>query len=89
MHDVVPIVLWDEAEFEALPSWGLARMQEMETGVERSFFMRPSLLKTVRQYAQDRKANLRKLSMQFGFRAPFFVTNQFDASALTRHLLGA
>lgn len=87
MHDLVPIVLWDEAEFEDIPSWGIARMREMESGVERSLFMRPALLERIKKHAQDKRKALVKCSQQYGFRMPFFVTNQFDATALTRHLL--
>lgn len=88
MHDVVPVVLWDETEFDDLPNWGFARVKEMETGIERCFFMRPHLLKEIRLYAQFKRKHLTKLSRQFGFRPPFFVKNQFNASALTQHLLG-
>jgi uncharacterized protein (DUF58 family) len=89
MHDVVPIILWDEAEFQDIPSWGLARVREMETGIERSFFMRPAMLQSIRNHAESRRSSLAKLCQQHGFRPPFFVTSQFDATALTRHLLGA
>ena len=89
MHDVVPIVLWDESEFDDLPSWGFARVKEMETGLERSFFMRPALQQSIRLQAQSRAKTLAKLSQQYGFRLPFFVSSQFNATALTQHLLGA
>jgi len=88
-HDVVPIVLWDQAEFDDLPEWGWAKVREMETGLQRSLFMRPALHKSIREYAQSRKNALRQLSQQYCARAPFFVQSYFDAVALTHHLLGA
>lgn len=89
MHDVVPIVLWDACEFDDLPSWGLARLKEMETGVERSFFMRAALRQSIRLQAQSRRKLLAKFSQEYGYRPPFFVSKQFNATALTQHLLGA
>lgn len=88
-HDVVPIVLWDQAEFDDLPEWGWAKVREMETGLQRSLFMRPALHKSIREYAQSRKNVLRQLCQQYGTRWPFFVHSHFDAVALTHHLLGA
>lgn len=89
MHDVVPIVLWDETEFDNLPAWGWAKVREMESGAQRSLFMRPALHKSIRAYAQTRKSTLAKLCQQHGARNPFFVSSRFDPNALSRHLLGA
>lgn len=87
MHDVVPIVLWDQTEFEALPEWGWAKFREIETGLQRSLFMRPTLHLAMREYAMAKKKALCKVCQQHGARLPFFVKNGFDASALSRHLL--
>lgn len=89
MHDVVPIVLWDEAEFEELPEWGWAKVRELESGIQRSLFMRPSLHQKIREYAQIRKHTLGQFCQQQGARLPFFVNSHFDATALSRHLLGS
>jgi len=88
MHDVVPIVLWDQSEFETLPDWGWAKLVEMETGQQRSLFMRPALHQRMREHAEQRKQKIRHCCQLHGARLPFFVTNGFDATALSRHLLG-
>lgn len=88
MHDVVPVVLWDEEEFERLPTWGWARVREMEIGLQRSLFMRPSLHQSIKAFAQARKQSLIALSQAHGARMPFFVTNQLDVTALSSHLMG-
>ena len=87
-HDVVPIVLWDPAEFEQWPTWGIARLREMETGAERVYFARPSLQARLQEHVDEQRKVLMRLSQRFGFRSPFFMTNGFDSHALTRHLLG-
>ena len=88
-HAVMPIVLWDETEFEVLPTWGWAKVREMETGLQQSLFMRPALHKSIHEYAKNRKNMLGKMAQQFGARWPFFVNSRFDATAFTHHLMGA
>ena len=39
-HSVVPVVIWDSAEYRALPRRGLVRMQDSETGAERLLWWR-------------------------------------------------
>lgn len=87
-HDIVPIVLWDQSEFDAMPEWGWAKLVELETGRQRSFFMRPALHKSMRDHALNRKQTLSRICQLHGARLPFFVENGFDAIAMTRHLLG-
>ena len=86
-HDVVPIVLWDSAEYAALPAWGLALLEDPETGEQRRLFMRPQLKqKFLEHYAQRRDA-LSQCFRQRG-RSPFFMADDFNADALTRYFLG-
>lgn len=86
-HDVVPVVLWDSAEYQNLPSWGWARVKDMENGGEMSLFMRPSLSKKIKESYNTRKNELISLCVKYGARTPFFVESTFKADDLTHHLL--
>ena len=86
-HDVVPIVLWDTAEYDDLPSWGWARVRDMESGQERNLFFRGKVIDAIRNEYAQRQSKLKTLFRQFGFRPPYFVGDAFSAESLTRHLL--
>ncbi len=83
-HDVVPVVLWDSAEYERLPPRGLTCVEDPETGERRRLFMRPSLREKFRTAFEQRRTALIHLCIQRG-REPFFVIDRFDAEALTRY----
>lgn len=86
-HDVVPIVLWDTAEYDDLPRWGWARVRDMESGQERSLFFRGKVVDAIKDEYVQRQLKLKALCSQFGFRPPYFVGDTFSAESLTRHLL--
>lgn len=83
-HDVVPLVLWDSAEYERLPGFGLACVEDPETGERRRLFMRPGLREKFREGFEKRREALIRLCTRFG-REPFFLVDAFDAEALTRY----
>lgn len=87
-HDVVPVVLWDSAEYEDLSKWGWARIRDMETGHERSLFLRKAVNSSIQDSYLQHRNQLKAMCRQYGLRSPFFVGNTFAAEALTRHLLG-
>ena len=85
-HDVVPVVLWDSGEYERLPDWGLALVEDPETGQRRRLFMRPALkARLARRYAERREELAERFRRQG--RSPFYVIDRFDADALTRYFL--
>lgn len=88
VHDVVPIVLWDAAEYENIPAWGWARVRDMETGADASLFLRPKLLQKMTDSYLLRRNTLIKLCRKAGVRKPFFVGKNFNATQLSQHLLG-
>jgi uncharacterized protein (DUF58 family) len=88
VHDVVPIVLWDSAEYENIPTWGWARVRDMETGADASLFLRPKLLQKMSDSYLLRRNTLIQLCRKSGVRKPFFVGKHFNASQLSQHLLG-
>lgn len=85
-HDVVPVVLWDSAEYERLPSWGLLYVQDPETGARRRLCLRPALRERLRAAFARRREELVHVCTLRG-REPFFVVDRFDADAMTRYFL--
>lgn len=88
-HDVVPLVLWDSAEYSSIPNWGWARVRDMEGGGERSLFLRPSLIQKIKATYDARRISIAALCLKAGVRAPFFIEDTFKAEQLTCHLLEA
>ncbi|MFN5746206.1 MAG: DUF58 domain-containing protein [Methylococcaceae bacterium] len=85
-HDVVPVVLWDSAEFEILPKWGLILVEDPETGQQRRLLMRPWLRAQFKERFLTRREQLMRHCRHWG-RSPFFIQNRFDADALTDYFL--
>ena len=83
-HDVVPVVLWDSGEYENLPRYGWAEIQDPETGQRRRLFLRPSLLQRIRERFAERKEELTRICVRHG-REPFFLVDRFDPDAMTRY----
>lgn len=85
-HDVVPMVLWDEAE--ALPeAKGIARLSDLEGGGQRLLLLRPALRERLADNLKQRRERLAGLFRQFG-REPLFLARGFDADQVTRYFLG-
>ena len=87
-HDVLPIVMWDSAEFEHLPTWGWARVRDMETGQDAPLFMRPKLQQSVQQAYHLKRKALIDLCRKSGLRKPFFIGKKLDVTQLNQHLFG-
>jgi hypothetical protein len=87
LHDVVPLVIWDSAEYRNIPAWGWARVRDMESGGDRSIFLRPSLARQIKESYLTRCQTIITKCLQAGTRPPFFIEDTFNAEQLTRHLL--
>ncbi|BBA36617.1 uncharacterized protein sS8_4687 [Methylocaldum marinum] len=81
-HDVVPVVLWDSAEYVRLPFWGLINFEDPETRSRKRFFMRPTLRQKIRASFAKRRDDLERICTLYG-RRPFFLIDRFDPDALT------
>jgi len=88
LHDVVPVVLWDSGEYANLPDWGLAELQDPETGSRRRLFLRPALHEKIASRYAQRREGLTRLCSAHG-REPFFLIDRFDAEAMTRYFYPA
>ena len=81
-HDLIPVVLWDSAEYEDLPRFGLAELLDPETGEWRRLFLRPALRRSIRERYRQRRQQLTDVCRQYGLE-PLFLVNRLDADALT------
>ena len=85
-HAIVPIVLRDPAEGEAVHRHGIATLRDLETGEQRFVWLRPSLIDALRTEKRKREDVLLRICRTAGC-VPFVVRGRFDPAALTRHFL--
>ncbi len=83
-HHVVPIVLWDAAEYRSLPEFGVASVADSETGARRTLFLRRGFRERIFNAFEDRRQALTHLLMRHNM-PPFFVEEGFDADALSEY----
>lgn len=87
-HAVVPVVLWDPAEAQAVHRYGIAVLRDLETGARRFVWLRPGLVDALRSRRRARELDLHRACARFGA-TPFFVRDRFEPDDLTRHFLEA
>jgi uncharacterized protein (DUF58 family) len=83
-HHVVPMVLWDAAEYRSLPEFGIASVADCETGARRTLFLREGYRARIQQAFEDRRAALHKLLMRHQM-PPFYVEDGFNADDLSEY----
>lgn len=83
-HHVVPIVLWDAAEYKAIPEFGLTHVTDSETGEKRTLLLRKATHTRIQSAFAERHAALDALFMRYDL-PPFFIEQGFDADALTEY----
>lgn len=83
-HDVVPVLLGDSRERHASARWGIARLQDMESGAERLLLLRPALARAFDDADDARRHALRRTCMKHG-RPPLFVDDRIDATLFNRY----
>lgn len=83
---VVPMVIWDRAEIEPPARGKMLSVRDMESGENRTLWLRE---RVVRQWRANVAKRRSELKTAFGRRGaqPFFVEGTFDAEALSRHFL--
>lgn len=83
-HQLVPVVIWDRAEFAPPSRWGLARLRDSESQRTRFVVFTPRFARDLaRAYAQ-RKARLEAHFMQHNTR-PLFLLDGFRADQVTAY----
>lgn len=83
-HRVCPLVLWDRAEYQRMPKFGLVSIQDSETGRRRTVLLRRSLHERIQAEFETRRIALVELFMKHGTR-PLFVRDAFDAEQVTKY----
>lgn len=83
-HHVVPLVLWDAAEYRTLPEFGIASVTDCETGARRTLFLRKHYRERILQAFEDRRTALEKLFMSVDM-PPLFIEDRFNADDLTEY----
>jgi len=81
-HHIIPVVLWDTAEYSDLPEFGIANVTDPETGSKRTLFLRKDYKKRILESFTERRKAIEDLFLRFDMQ-PFFVSNQFDADLLS------
>ncbi len=81
-HHIIPVVLWDTAEYDDLPDFGIANVTDPETGAKRTLFLRKEYKKRILESFAARRKIIEDLFLRFDMQ-PFFVSNQFDADLLS------
>lgn len=85
-HDVVPILLQDPAEMNALPKRGIAMLRDIETGAAKFVWMRPRLQRKIIEARQQHVQSVQQICRMYG-NQPFVVYGDFDADNLTRYFM--
>lgn len=81
-HYLVPVVIWDPAEFEQLPRFGVCTVRDSETGEVRPVFMRAGLRDKIAQAFEARRRELVRTFHNYEVQ-PLFLTEGFEADVLT------
>lgn len=85
-HHIVPVVLWQRAEFTLSVTRGLAQVREPESGAVRWLWWRPALAERW-QAAHEARREALLARLRARRLAPLFIDGAFDADAVTRHFL--
>ncbi len=83
-HHVVPVVLWDGAEYRNLPEFGITSVTDSESGARRTLFLRRGYRERILRAFEERRDTLHKLFMRYDM-PPFYVEESFSADAMTEY----
>lgn len=83
-HHVVPLVLWDAAEYRSLPEFGVASVIDSESGARRTLFLRKDLRQRILDAFEQRRKSLQATFMRFDM-PPLFIEGAFEADDLTEY----
>ena len=83
-HELVPVVIWDPAEFTLGAARGLAHVVDPERGERRLVWWRPALREAWAARFAERRRDLAALFRSLRLR-PLFMEQGFDPDAVTRH----
>lgn len=85
-HDVIPMMLQDPVETEALPKTGIATLVDIETARSKFVWMREGLIQALKLARRNHWKNISDISKRYGYQ-PFLVNGSFDTVKLTQYFL--
>lgn len=83
-HHVVPMILWDEAEYNGLPEFGIASVMDPESGTKRTLLLRRKYRDRIIAHFAARRAAINALLLRFDM-PPMFIEHGYDADAVTNY----
>ncbi len=83
-HHIVPVVLWDSAEYKNLPDFGISSVVDPESGEKRTLFLRKELREKIFNRFEERRKIIHNLFMRFDM-PPLFIEGDFDANVFTEY----
>ena len=87
-HRVCPVVVWDRAEFERLPRFGLLSVRDSESGRKRTLLVRPSFQQRLQESFAARRYWLIDFFKRYHAQV-LFVEDGFNAERVTRYFYHA
>jgi uncharacterized protein (DUF58 family) len=81
---IVPVVVWDPVEMRPPALDGLAQLRDVESGAQRTLWMRPKLREKWLSAATQRRSDIEALFTSRGIR-PFYLTGEFDSEAMSQY----
>jgi uncharacterized protein (DUF58 family) len=84
IHQVVPVVLWDDQEYKKLPKFGFGNMLDPETGLNRTIFFRQSVRMQFEEAFATRKQALDTLFSSFDSQA-IYLSGQFYPEDMSQY----
>jgi len=84
VHQVVPVVLWDDQEYKKLPKFGFGNMIDPETGFNRTIFFRDSVRTQFEAAFAERKQTLENLFSSFYSQA-IYLSGKFNPEDMSHY----
>ena len=84
MHQVVPVVLWDDQEYSKLPKFGFGNMIDPETGLNRTIFFRDAVRSQFEAAFAARKQALEDVFSRFESQ-PIYLSGKFNPESMSHY----
>ena len=83
-HTIVPIVMWNKAEYKDLPNFGIMNLNDPESGESTTLFLRKKLKAKIIEKFEQRKVQLQNIFLKYDS-PPFFVEDKFDPLEMSQY----
>ena len=83
-HTIVPIVIWNKAEYKDLPNFGIMNLNDPESGESATLFLRKKLKAKIIEKFEQRKVQLQNIFLKYDS-PPFFVEDKFDPLEMSQY----